>query len=405
MVRSMMFFKSVKLMFWAGAVLCAVYVKNRCPSHALKNKTPYEMWYGHIPSMRHLRVFGSTCYALIPKEQRSKLDARSQKCIFLGYSNTTKGYRLYDETNKKFILSRDVIFLESSKKEETVERQLDHVDRFTCVKTYHEFDDEIPYLEWGILILGQSLESPFEAPSSLHEEVPATSSEVKDRLDDVIKKIEKLRLDEDSTPSQSTEQPRPSQKRPPNWLTKTLESVHPDEVGKTGTKISSRQDGGNEDNSISGDVDDMVVSYDCELNLSANLEPTSFEEATSHDEWKEAMQKEYDALIKNETWKLVDPPFGTIPIGCKWAFKNKYRSDSHLISTKQGSWQKDLHRKKVLIMRRRFPPQQNGIPSALYFPWQHRMDVKTAFLNGDLKENVFMSQPEVFVVKGQEHKV
>jgi transposase InsO family protein/adenylate kinase family enzyme len=203
MVRSMMFFKNVKLMFWDDAVLCAVYVKNRCPSHALKNKTPYEMWYGHIPSVRHLRVFGSTCYALIPKEQRSKLDARSQKCIFLGYSNTTKGYRLYDETNKKFILSRDVIFLESTKKDEIVERQLDHLDRFTRVKTYHEFDDEIPHLEGGIPILGQSLESPFEAPSSPHEEVPATSSEPEVQLDDVIERIEKLRLDENSTPSQS----------------------------------------------------------------------------------------------------------------------------------------------------------------------------------------------------------
>jgi hypothetical protein len=71
-VRSMMFFKNVKLMFWADAVLCATYVKNRCRSHPIKNKTPYEMWYDRIPSVRHLRVFGSTCYALIPKEQRSK---------------------------------------------------------------------------------------------------------------------------------------------------------------------------------------------------------------------------------------------------------------------------------------------------------------------------------------------
>ena len=44
MVRSMMFFKNVKLMFWGEAVLCAVYIKNRCPSAALQNKTPYEMW-------------------------------------------------------------------------------------------------------------------------------------------------------------------------------------------------------------------------------------------------------------------------------------------------------------------------------------------------------------------------
>jgi hypothetical protein len=112
----------------------------------------------------------------------------------LGYSNTTKECRLYDETHKKFILSRDVIFLESSKKDETAERQLDHLDKFTRVKTYYEFDDEISHLEGGIPFLGQSLESPFEAPSSPHEEVPATSSELEDHLDDVIKRTEKLRL-------------------------------------------------------------------------------------------------------------------------------------------------------------------------------------------------------------------
>jgi hypothetical protein len=92
MVHSMLFFKNVKLMFWADAILCVVYVKNKCPSHALKNMTPYQMWYGHISSVRHLRVFGSTCYDLIPKvQQRNELDARSWKCIFLGYLNTTKG--------------------------------------------------------------------------------------------------------------------------------------------------------------------------------------------------------------------------------------------------------------------------------------------------------------------------
>jgi hypothetical protein len=133
----------------------------------LKKKTLYEMWYGHIPSVRHPRVFISTCYALIPKAQRSNLDARGQNCIFFGYSNTTKGYCIYDETNNKFILSIDLIFLESSKKDETVERQLDHLDRFTHVKTYHEFDDEIPHIEGGILILVKSLKCPFEAPYSL----------------------------------------------------------------------------------------------------------------------------------------------------------------------------------------------------------------------------------------------
>jgi hypothetical protein len=79
------------------------------------------MWNGRIPSVRHLRVFGSTCYALIPKEQRNKPGARSWKCIFLGYSNTTKAYHICDEVNKKFIISRDVIFLESTKNDKTIE--------------------------------------------------------------------------------------------------------------------------------------------------------------------------------------------------------------------------------------------------------------------------------------------
>ena len=70
----------------------------------------------------------------------------------------------------------------------------------------------------------------------------------------------------------------------------------------------------------------MDVSYDCELNLSTNFEPTYFKEVASHDEWKEAMQKEYDALIKNGTWKLVVPPLGAKPIGYKWVYKNKYKS-------------------------------------------------------------------------------
>jgi hypothetical protein len=62
-----------------------------------------------------------------------------------------------------------MIFLESNKKDETIERHLDHLERFTHVKTYHEFDYEIPHLEGGIPILGLSLESPYESPSSPHE--------------------------------------------------------------------------------------------------------------------------------------------------------------------------------------------------------------------------------------------
>ena len=90
-------------MFWEEAVLCTVYIRNQCPSIAINNKSPYEMWYNHLPTIQHFRVFGSPCFALIPTQQRNKLGARSHKCLFLGYSNTSRAYRLYDEENKKFM--------------------------------------------------------------------------------------------------------------------------------------------------------------------------------------------------------------------------------------------------------------------------------------------------------------
>ena len=125
----------------------------------------------------------------------------------------------------------------------------------------------------------QSLKFPFEAPTPPHEEVPTTSPE----LDDVIERIGILNLEENEAPL--ADQPGPSQKIP-KWATMTLESVHPDEVGKTRMRSSKRhEDGGEADNSD----DDMDVSFDCELNLSANFEPTSFEEASTRAEWKEAM--------------------------------------------------------------------------------------------------------------------
>jgi hypothetical protein len=85
----------------------------------------------------------------------------------------------------------------------------------------------------------------------------------------------------------------------------------------------------------------MDVSFDCGLNLSTNIEPISFEEVVSHDEWKESMQEECDALFKNGTWKLLDPPFGAKPIGCKSVYKNNYKSNASI----------DKHRARLVVKR------------------------------------------------------
>ena len=68
------------------------------------------------------------------------------------------------------------------------------------------------------------------------------------------------------------------------------------------------------------------------------------------------MQKEYDALIKNGTWKLVDPPLGTKPIGCKWVYKNKYKADGSLEKHKSRLVEKSFAQKEGVNYEETFAP-------------------------------------------------
>ena len=74
--------------------------------------TPYEVWTGRKPNIEHLHTFGCTTFVHILKKKHSKLDSKTIKGLFLGYSDTSKAYRIYNTTSKRLIISRDVIFYE-----------------------------------------------------------------------------------------------------------------------------------------------------------------------------------------------------------------------------------------------------------------------------------------------------
>ena len=108
MARCMVAEKGLPKSFWAEAVNTVVYLLNRLPTKALTNQTPYEAWYGMKPSVRNLKIFGSVCYALIPIAKRSKLDEKALTGVFIGYSEQSKAYRVYDPAAKKIHITRDV---------------------------------------------------------------------------------------------------------------------------------------------------------------------------------------------------------------------------------------------------------------------------------------------------------
>ncbi|KAL0413101.1 UNVERIFIED_CONTAM: Retrovirus-related Pol polyprotein from transposon TNT 1-94 [Sesamum radiatum] len=106
-------------------------------------------------------------------------------------------------------------------------------------------------------------------------------------------------------------------------------------------------------------------------------------------QWKEVVKSEMDSIVSNGTWKLVDLPPGCTTIGCKWIFKKKLKPD--------GS----IDKFKPRLVANGFK-QKEGID---YFDTYSPMDVKTAFLYGELEEEIYMDQPEGFAVHGNERKV
>ncbi|PKA48313.1 Retrovirus-related Pol polyprotein from transposon TNT 1-94 [Apostasia shenzhenica] len=114
MARSMLKAKNLPISFWAEAVATTVHLLNISPTKAVWNSTPYEAWYGVKPNVSNLRVFGCIVYAHVNTEVRQKFDSKSTKCIFIGYSQETKGYRVYNPITKQLYVSRDVIFDENA---------------------------------------------------------------------------------------------------------------------------------------------------------------------------------------------------------------------------------------------------------------------------------------------------
>ena len=98
--------------FWAEALAAAVYVKNRSPTTALKDQTPYEGLIGLKPSVKHLKKFGCVYYAHVPKDESKNLILSPTNVFFLGNASESKEYRVYDFKKKCTVLGRDVVFKE-----------------------------------------------------------------------------------------------------------------------------------------------------------------------------------------------------------------------------------------------------------------------------------------------------
>lgn len=360
--RSMIHAKHLPIKFWAEAVNTAVYVLNCSgPSH-VANKTPFELFYNKKPSIDHLRVFGSEVFVHVPKDKRRKWNKKAKKGIFIGYCDDTKGYRVWITEERKIEVSRDIVFRENVQNN----NPLVSVNEENGAENYAVFGPGFFKNDNPVVV--ESMENSGGGQHENHtEQTVIVEPVVTDDFEDEEIFFE---IDSDSDHDSSVE------------------------INENRQSFISRRT-----RNQSHWIESMEIGY-CFI---SEREPNNFEMALASDDsikWKEAMDDEYNSLIENETWKLVDLPKGSNLVDNKWVYKIK--------ETPTG----DIERYKARLVVRGFS-QEYGVdyfqtysPVIRYTSIRTIMavaaaenlklaqfDIKTAFLYGDLSETIHMKQP------------
>ena len=155
MVRSMLKAKHLPNEYWAEAVNCAAYILNGCPTKVVMNRVPKEAWSGIKQHVTHMKFFGCVAYARVPDQLRNKLDSKGEKCIFVGYSDESNTYKLYNPSTKNVIISKDVHFIEEEDWDGSLEKMVN-------VKTSVSHEEE----EEGTTTNNPSLVAPPPPPQA-----------------------------------------------------------------------------------------------------------------------------------------------------------------------------------------------------------------------------------------------
>ena len=360
MMRPMLFESNLPKRFWAEALSTATYIRNRSPTRAVPEVTPFEAFTGKKPVVSHLKVFGCTSYAHVPKDERKKLDSRARESVLLGYGTNVKGYRLYDVNRQKVFFSRDVLFDETK-------------FYYKCKRNEGEN-------------LSQSRKKNTEVKITEEDEIKKTSE---DLITEVVpEEQEKSPLKEIETNFEETE-----------------EIIHPEETKEKENNESPRKSTRvRKAPNRFGEWTNCVQEYVPE-------EPQTVKEALESEEkeeWLNAMKSEMKSLKKNCVWTLQSLPEGRNAVGCKWVFKIKLDAEGKVERYKARLVAQGFTQRYGIDYDETFSPvvRFESIRSLLAIASQHelivhQMDVKTAFLNGELKEEIFMKQPEGFVEGGK----
>ena len=413
--RSLMFTMNVPKFLWSEAVMTATYLINRMPSRILSMKSPRELLKGDNKFLVPPKLFGCVCFVRDHRPSVGKLDPRAAKCIFIGYSSGQQGYKCWSPSERRTFVSMDVTFRES--------------------EPYYGEKTDLNVLFEGLdhplsSQVGQEGENEQVAPRVVH---PASS---------IIVGTIPIAVEE-----QGRRWPRPNEEQNPQVYMRRKVQVEQQQTHVQGEQQPAHVQGETQDNdghslvesnNESETTEDLpialrkgtraavgkpperygfatdisnYVSYDSLspsykafiASLQAVSTPKDWKSAKMDPKWRDAMIEELEALKKNKTWVLTRLPEGKKAVSCKWIYTVKQNSQGKIERYKARLVARGYSQTYGIDYDETFAPvaKMNTVrilvSCAANFGWPlHQLDVKNAFLHGDLQEEVYMEIPPGF---------
>eukprot|EP00253_Pinus_taeda_P015476 PITA_15476 len=269
------------------------------------------------------------------QSQRGKLVDKSEKCIFTGYSEQSKDYKLYNPVTKKTIISIDVVFKEQEAWNGAVDKPV---------------DAQVPLMEEDDVVEKEQQESQVKTPNR-------------------------------NTPTRT---PRFSKQHGPSSRSTSQESP-------SNQSSDESRNGKRKMRSLKDIYDDLDVSSNFSL---LSFQPSSFEKVIRDENWVQAMDEEIEAIEYNDTWDLINLPKDKILIGVNWVYKTKLNEKGEIdrfkarFVAKGFSQQPRINFGETFALVVRLDIVRAVLATTMQNKWKvYQMDVKSTFFNGILEES------------------
>ncbi|GJV78896.1 retrovirus-related pol polyprotein from transposon TNT 1-94 [Tanacetum coccineum] len=361
--RTMLIFSKAPMFLWAEAVATACYTQNRSLIHTRHCKTPYELVHDKKPDLTFFRVFGALCYPTNDSEDLGKLQPTADIGIFVGYAPSRKGYRIYNKRTRRIMETIHVQFDELTEQMAPVQLSTGPAPTFLTpgqissglVPNPVPAAPYVPPTNKDLEILFQPMFDEYLEPPRVERPVsPAPAVQVP--------------VNSTGTPSSTTiDQDAPSPSHSPSSSALQSPSLHQGIAAESPLM---------EDNPFAPiDNDHFINVFAPEPRSEASssgdlIEPKNFKSAITEDCWFQAMQDEIHEFDRLQA-RLV---------------AKGYRQEEGIDF--EESFAPVTRIKAIQIFIANAANKNMTI---------YQMDVQTTFLNDELKEEVYVSQPEGFV--------